>query len=184
METHYLISTVTRVYTQVNLLLAEANTMVPSELKRYGGYLTILDKQDGKVLMILACGIIDPSKKDKYLEFSQEKAIRLLGHKDHKTSYDSSDETALKFPGAIKGSEAIYSFSGHQADIDEAIAIAMFYLVEPGNFESRTNAKTCKELFGYYYHDVALRNKYVKQFLHSTKMYNSNLWFDDCFDKR
>jgi hypothetical protein len=183
METHYLIPAIARVYTQGNRLLAEANTMVSPELQRYGGYLTILDKQDGKVLMILACGIIDPNKKDKYLEFSQEKAFRLLEHFDHKTSWDSHDEAALKFPGAIKGIEAIYSFSGHQADVDEAIAISMFYLVEPGEVGFRLNNKAGKELFDYYYHDVAARNKYVKRFLHSTKLYNGNCWLDSRFDK-
>ena len=183
METRHLISKITHVYTQVNLLLAEANSMVSPDLKRYGGYLTILDRQDGKILMILACGIIDPNKKDKYLKFSQEKAFRLLEHEDHKTSWDSYDEAALKFPGAIKGAEAIYSFSGHQADIDEAIAIAIFYLVEPGEVKFRVDAKAGIDLFNYYYYDVASRNKYVKRFLNATKMYNGNYWFDSLFDK-
>jgi hypothetical protein len=179
MTTLDLLPKVSDLYSQTNQLLALANNMVPTELERSGGYLTILDGETGKVLLILSCGIIPPEKAEKYLEFSQEKAYRLFAHKEHKTSYESKDETNSMFPGAIRGEEGIYSFSGHQTDVDEAISISAFYLIEP-SMKARLHFYG-KDLFKHYYHSIPYRNQFAKPFLDSARRCAGNIYMDDFF---
>ena len=179
MTTLDLLPKVSDVYSQVNRLLAQANELVPPELERSGGYLTILDEKTGKILLILSCGIIPPAKADKYLKFSQEKAHRLFTNKNHKTSYESKDEIRLMFPGAVRGEEGIYAFSGHQPDVDEAIAISAFYLIEP-SMKARQDFYL-KDLFKHYYHDISDRNKFAKPFLDLTRRWNGNIYMDGFF---
>ena len=181
MQTYDLVIKLGDVHAQISRLLALANESVPLEQRRFGGYLTVLDIRTGKVLVILACGIIPEDKKDKYLSFSQEKASRLFKHEGHKTSYESRDESNLMFPGAIRGEEGIYSFSGHQPDVDEAISIAAFYLIEPS-----VSAQKCfygRDLFKHYYHDLSDRNKFAKPFLDSARRWNGNIWMDQFFPR-
>ncbi len=148
---------------------------MPAEYERHGGYLTILDAETGQILVILACGTMNPEKREKYLHFSQEKALRLFENKDHNTSYESRDEENLKFAGAIRGEEFIYSFSGPQEDVDEAICISMFYIFEP----SESNRFWFKgEKLLNYYNDVYVRNGFVHKFLSLTRRYNENILMD------
>lgn len=181
METYDILTKLGDVHSQISRLLAMANDIVKKEDERYGGYLTVLDGKTGKVIIILACGIISDDKHDKYLHFSQEKAKRLFAHKEHYTSFESMDEKQLMFPGAIRGEEAIYSFSGHQAEVDEAISIAMFYVLEPScrnrlEFDGR-------KLFGHYYNVVAERNKFVRPFLDSARHWVGNIWMNSYFPR-
>jgi len=179
MTTTDLLPKVSDVYSQTNRLLALANDMVATELERTGGYLTILDGKTGKVVLILACGIIPPGKAEKYLNFSQEKAMRLFAHKNHKTSYESKDEAQLMFPGAVRGEEGIYAFSGHQPEVDEAIAISAFYQIEP-SMKARTDFYG-KDLFKHYYNSISLRNQFARPFLESSRYWNSNMYMDAFF---
>lgn len=169
-------------YNQIKRLLEEANAILPPGMEKHGGYLTILDAKTGQILVVLACGTMSAENREKYLLSSQEKALRLFLNAGHKTSYESRDEENLKFAGAIRGEEFIYSFSGHQENVDEAIAISMFYLFEPS--EDNIMWFQGKELFDYYYDDVYVRNKFIHTFLFLTRRYNENIWMDQFLRNR
>ncbi|MFZ4632034.1 MAG: hypothetical protein ACOYL8_02380 [Patescibacteria group bacterium] len=184
METHQLVSKMGDICTQINRLLALANdyrgNIYPMHLE-FGGYLTILDEKTGKILLILACGIIPPEKAKEWLKFSQEQAFRLFSHDSHKTSYESRNEEYDWYAGSVRGTEGIYSFYGHYSDVNEAIATSVFYLVEPG-------CRGCQkfkgeELFNYYYNGVSERNRYVRPFLDSAKHWVGNIHMDSLFPK-
>lgn len=168
MEAQTLVPRIPNIFIQVNRLLALANSELASDLQRFGGYLTILDAEDGKVLLVLACGIVPKDKAEKYLQLSMEKATRVFKDKKHNTSWDSRNETNSQYPGAIKGIEAIYSFSGHQPDVDEAISTSTFLIMEPADNNLRQNSKASEELFSYYYNEVAERNCFIQPFIKST----------------
>lgn len=168
-------------YKQIKRLLEEANGILPAGMERHGGYLTILDAKTGQILVVLACGTMSAENREKYLHFSQEKALRLFLNVDHKTSFESRDVENLKFAGAIRGEEFIYSFSGHQEDVDEAIAVSMFYIFEPS--EDNRMWFRGKELIDYYYDVVSDRNKLIHNFLFLTRRYNENIWMDSYFPR-
>lgn len=175
METNILAPRIANIYNQLNRLLHIANIGLAPDLQRFGGYLTILDAKDGKVLLVLACGEIPNDKMEKYLNLSMEKALRVFADKEHKTSWDTRDEANAKYPGAIKGVEAIYSFSGHQPDVDEASSISIFYLMEPAGEDYVCHPQDTQDLFNYYYQEVAKRNPFVKDFVRQTNFWNGNM---------
>ncbi len=185
-ETHdqskHLLPKMEDAYSQIKRLLECANEILPAGMERHGGYLTILDAKTGQLLTILAAGTMSPAKNEKYLQFSQEKALRLFANENHKTSYESRDEENLKFAGAIRGEEFIYSFSCDQQDVDEAICVSMFYLFEPS--EDNRMWFRGEELFDYYYDVVSERNKFIHKFLFLTRRYNENIWMDQFFRDR
>ncbi|MFA5644582.1 MAG: hypothetical protein WC928_03610 [Patescibacteria group bacterium] len=96
------------------------------------GYLTLLDGLSGKIIFTVPFGEIPDEKREKYFEFSQEKAKRLFENfskKGHTTSFQSRDEEKQQYGGAIyinyHSGAIILSFSGMPELIDEAIMIVL-----------------------------------------------------------
>lgn len=174
MKTGTLAPKLTDLYVQTERLIFLANSVLLPNQKRFGGYLTILDAQDGKLLLVLACGVVPLEKAEKYRRLSLEKAQRVFENKEHNTSWDTQDEANAKYPGAIRGTEAIYSFSGQKPDVDEAISVSMFYLLEPAELGARCNCEATKKLFLYYYDEVSKRNEFIKPFLKNTVLNYGN----------
>lgn len=62
------------------------------------------------------------------LDLCQEKVQRLLNHPEHRTSWESRDETKNRFPGAISINGGFISFSGLPPDCDEALVVRLSVL--------------------------------------------------------
>ncbi len=106
----------------IDLILCNQDTSELNVDGRSGGYLTILDQQ-GLVETSQKIGEPNYNKAEKYREFSIEKAQRLFKNIDngHITSFNSRNEKALKFAGAVHMYTPVISFSGFPELIDEAI---------------------------------------------------------------
>ncbi len=175
MKTILILDRLNLIYPKINNLIDTANLLLPKEDRRTGGYLTIMDGYKGQILTIIAVGHIPTEKQDKYLTCSVEKAFRLFGNLDHKTSWESHNDANMQYPGAIRGLGAIYSFSGHQGDVDEGISTSVFYLVEPIVKDALTNERA-KKYFDYYYEEVSKRNQFIKPLLLEAKDLSKNDW--------
>jgi len=114
----------------INEIISWANELLPEESRRTGGYLTIRDARTNQILLILACGFIPQEKISKYLHLSQEKGHRLFNFPEHNFSWESRNPANNEFGGALRGHRYIYSFSGHQEEIDETISLIIFYHLE------------------------------------------------------
>lgn len=73
----------------------------------------------------------------KYLQFAQEKALRLSSHKRHFTSYQSRRVKEDKYGGAVRliSQNFIYSFSGLPEKGDEAVMLVVAVLEGSVGFE-------------------------------------------------
>ena len=89
---------------------------------RIGGYYCSARGLDGFPLLISSIGTPNPEKLDKYFAFCQEKALRLAGHPEHNLSLESADDDLNQFPGAVRGSDEIDSFSGLPGRLDEVVS--------------------------------------------------------------
>jgi hypothetical protein len=96
------------------------------------GYLTLMDGLSGEIIFTVPFGEIPDEKREKYFEFSQEKAKRLFlnfTEKGHTTSFQSRDEDKQQYGGAIyvnyHAGAIILSFSGMPELIDEAMMITL-----------------------------------------------------------
>ena len=156
-------------------LISKANDDLNDSDKRFGGYLTALETRTGKPALIMAHGMIPEEKQEKYFSLSQEKPLRLFQHKEHNTSWDSRDIGQSKFGGAIRGVEYLWSFSGHQELVDEALDIALFYSMEPFHEIFSGN---CKDLFAYYWNEVSKRNKFVRPLVCDVRNKRLNTCFE------
>lgn len=177
MKTALILNRLNVIHPQINSLIETANSYLPKEDQRTGGYLTIMDGYKGQILTVIATGHIPVEKQDKYLTCSVEKAFRLFEHLEHKTSWESRDVDNMQYPGAIRGLEAIYSFSGHQADVDEGISTSVFYLVEPTVKNTLSNERA-KQYFDYYYEEVSKRNQFISPLLLKVKGLSKNNWLN------
>jgi hypothetical protein len=92
--------------------------------ERKGGYLCVAD-QNGRPLLILAFGQVNEEKLPKYLEFCQEKALRLASHPEHISSWQSRNEAESRYGGAVRGKRYIFSFSGLPEKLDEVMTISL-----------------------------------------------------------
>ncbi len=96
--------------------------------ERTGGYLCVMHRATGQVVLhtLIGKGPADDKKLwrqkvAKWRKLSLEKARRLRQNiPGHTTSYESQDEDKDQYPGAILGSEYIFSLSGLKALDDEA----------------------------------------------------------------
>jgi hypothetical protein len=100
------------------------NKDLPEDKRRPGGYLAVIDVFTEEVVMIIMVGKLpdDPEKRKKYLDYSIKKGTQLLNYinQGHHTSFESSH---AGFPqGAVYASEYIFSFSGQESEVDEAIS--------------------------------------------------------------
>lgn len=125
-----LLKKVEKIYPTIEEIIARANDLLPEEKHRSGGYLTIRDAKSNEIILVLACGIIPPEKRLKYLRLSQEKGHRLFNLPGHYSSWESRNPDNNEFGGALKGYRYIYSFSGHQEEADETISLVTFYELE------------------------------------------------------
>jgi hypothetical protein len=90
---------------------------------RRGGYCKIYDTNTTQLIGAYTVGFVPPAKQLRYDTLSTEKALRLLAHPEHSSSWQSRDEAADKKPGAIRGYRCIYSFSGLPWEGDEALML-------------------------------------------------------------
>ncbi len=88
-----------------------------------GGYLCIADGINGLPLVTVLMGEVSLQKAPKYLEFCQEKAARLAGHRDHESSYESRNPGKDRWGGAVRCGNKIFSFSGLPELGDEAVML-------------------------------------------------------------
>lgn len=156
---------VARVHAIINDIIAGANAALSEENRRSGGYLTIRHAKTGQIVLILACGIIPEEKQARYLHLSQEKGQRLFNNPGHCFSQESRNPANNEFAGALRGYRYIYSFSGHQENIDEAISLAAFYLVESVAKAWPEDPDT-KVAFNHVKFHLFDRNPQAKQILH------------------
>ncbi len=175
MKTTEIIPRLANVSKYFAILIENANENFDESKRRFGGYLTILDKDSGLVLIVIAIGKIPLEKAENYKQLSIENAIRLFNNDKHKTSWESRNEKNSQFAGAIKGQEGIYSFYGHNNDVNEALAISALYLIEPAGVES-VRYTSGMSIFRYYYDEVATRNYFVRSFLNLLKRSFDNTW--------
>lgn len=162
MENAQLLKKVPKIVACAEWAITWANIMLPEEKRRSGGYLTIREAESGQIVLILACGKISKEKNEMFLSFSQEKGFRLFKNPNHQTSWQSRNIANNEFGGALRGRSYIYSFSGHQEEIDEAICLITFYLLEPilsRNPDIRwLNRKLSSQAFEYLQYDIFERN--------------------------
>jgi hypothetical protein len=87
---------------------------------RTGGYLVVMDAETGEIVLVMAVGEFPAEKAEKYWRFAIGKAAQLFQHRTRDlTSFESNSE---EFPqGAVLIADYIWSFSGHEAEVDEAI---------------------------------------------------------------
>lgn len=92
---------------------------------KHGGYLCIATRT-GKVLSIFLVGnVCDETKASIYRGFCHEKALRLANNPEHISSWESRDERAQYYGGAICVNTLIFSFSGFSEHWDEACMITL-----------------------------------------------------------
>lgn len=97
-----------------------------TDKERKGGYVYLYDIKDNVSLMHLSVGDLANRPKEKvtkYIEFSQEKAMRLLSWlpQGNVSSWQSRNEPIEKYGGAIRARRYILSFSGLSEHQDEAV---------------------------------------------------------------
>ena len=111
---------------QVDYLVAKIQTLPEWPKGRNNGYCTVVSAVDGRVLLSFQVGECPPEKVERYYALSHEKARRLrsfLGQ-GHVSSWQSMDEKADKFAGAVSTGSIIFSFSGLPFGLaDEAIGL-------------------------------------------------------------
>jgi len=98
-----------------------------AKIKEYkqSGYLTVRDRKDGLVLLVMIMGKCPSYKAKKYLYLSLERGERLFHHPGHLSSWQSRDEKNKKQGGAIIAGDYIVSFAGICEMLDEAIVLAL-----------------------------------------------------------
>lgn len=90
---------------------------------RTGGFLCVTELSGG-LLLLAPIGAFRLDMTEAYRHFCQEKATRLASHQDHVLSRQSADEALERYPGAVRGSNYITSFSGLPGLDDELLSAA------------------------------------------------------------
>ena len=99
---------------------------VPEWEGKTGGYFCLADAGTGNPLFEPALiGTVPQEKKEKYLAFCQEKAKRLANHPEHEASWESRNEEANEWGGALRIGTLIFSFSGLPEWGDEALMLIL-----------------------------------------------------------
>ncbi|MFA5000906.1 MAG: hypothetical protein WC531_01615 [Candidatus Paceibacterota bacterium] len=95
--------------------------------QRFGGYLCVFrDSPDqDKLVPILVIRVGGPTigKEAKYFNLCQEKALRLMAHQNHLSSWQTREVERELCGGAIRTKDFIISFSGLTEKADEAILV-------------------------------------------------------------
>jgi len=102
------------------------------EVPRRSGYFTLRNRIDGRVL--LHCQISQCPNEDKAAKWAyfslHEKGPRLLKHPDHVSSFQSKNEEAAQYAGAIAVSDLVLSFSGLPELADEAVMLTLAFMLK------------------------------------------------------
>lgn len=139
---------------------------------RVGAYLSIFDKSQQKILLVIELGYCKPEMADRWFHYSLEKLERLWTNrsKGHITSWQSRDPGMYKFGGAItspddtkstkEGHKLIGSIAGLTDHGEEAILLVIWLKFNwltmeeakkithiSGNRLFKILLKDCKDLF-------------------------------------
>lgn len=102
--------------------------------ERVGGIFCLADPLTGYPILTKVVGCVEQVKFPKYLRLCQEKAHRLACNPTHLSSWQSRDESAEKYGGAVRMKSFIFSFSGLPELGDEALMLATaayhYYLLD------------------------------------------------------
>jgi hypothetical protein len=105
---------------------------------RVGAYLSIFDKSQQKILLVIELGYCKPEMADRWFHYSLEKLERLWNNrsKGHISSWQSRDKGLYKYGGAItapddskglkEGHKLIGSMAGLTDHGEEAILLVMW----------------------------------------------------------
>jgi len=85
-----------------------------------GGYLCIGDNTTGVPFLLTLIGNMPEERARACAGFAQEKNRRLGANLHHRTSWESRDEEKEQYPGAVRGKQLLWSFSGFPSKTDEA----------------------------------------------------------------
>lgn len=157
-KTNFVAPLLSKVISALSLSIKEYNSFLPEEERRTGGYLTILNSDNGDLICVVALGSIKPEKVAKYRDLSLEKAVRLFRHPEHLASHESSNEEEGLYPGALRGLNFIVSFSGQQPNIDEALSFEAITIVERSDHRFHRVLRTYGE-------EVAPRNHLIRNLI-------------------
>lgn len=91
---------------------------------RKGGSLYVVTEEGVPILQALI-GEPEEGKAREYVHLSYEKAYRLLKYPEHVSSFQSRNDTKRQYPGAVRGSGLIASFSGLPWKVDEGFVVAL-----------------------------------------------------------
>ncbi|MDO8617809.1 MAG: hypothetical protein Q7N87_02910 [Candidatus Uhrbacteria bacterium] len=102
---------------------------------RKGGFLCCKHGSADNEPPILLCkvgSIYHPGKAQEYFRFAQEKVNRLCSNfeRGHVSSWQSRDETRLRYGGAIRAAGLYLSFSGLPEKADEAFCLLIAMWLE------------------------------------------------------
>lgn len=133
--------------------LPQLTKLLPADDQwRNGGWICIVDTREdpsGRMILHQQVGQVSDEKVAKYRTFSLEKAQRLINRPDDRTSFQSRNEAAQQYGGAIRFKDYIISFSGLPELWDEALVlfIAWVYHLADGIplGELRAEVKDCCE---------------------------------------
>ena len=92
----------------------------------HGGYLCFAEEKTGVPFFTRFFGFMEPERARLSWDFCLEKASRLARHPEHLSSFQSRDEGADKYGGAIRLARLglIASFSGLPEKVDEVSLLA------------------------------------------------------------
>jgi hypothetical protein len=140
---------------------------------RIGAYLSVFDKNQQKMLLVIELGSCKPEMAERWFHYSLEKVDRLWNYrsKGHITSWQSRDQGTYKFGGAItapddsrglqEGHRLIGSLAGLTDHSEEAILLIIWMKFQwltiedadkiahiSGNRLFHPLLKSCNDLFG------------------------------------
>lgn len=118
-------------------------------LNKPGGIFCLVETRTGRVLATTPCGDVPEPNLTKYKRFAQEKATRLtVTHREfgHSTSWQSKNEAAEQYGGAIVVGDYIFSFSGYPQLIDQITMLTT--AVCTGNLSRAHADRICSESGG------------------------------------
>ncbi|MDD5342350.1 MAG: hypothetical protein PHI73_03365 [Patescibacteria group bacterium] len=115
---------------------------------RRGVYLCVREQQTGLVVLLMPFGQFEDNRfADGCFDFAQEKTMRLLGHPDHISSWQSRSPDLRLWGGGIvcPNVRLIVALSGLTEAGDEALAVTLAYKM---NWLSNTQAGAITTISG------------------------------------
>jgi hypothetical protein len=112
------------IFTEAPPIVATALAINGDKTKK-GGYLCITDHEGRLQVEILVGSFPNREKSTRSTGFALEKNCRLAAHPEHLSAFQSADESLDQYPGAIRGTNFLFSFSGLPALWDEACMLSL-----------------------------------------------------------